>query len=98
MFLMRWSRGRDVVAPCVEAMEARTLCAGGALVGEATTGHIGVDGGSVTIAGLLTLPAVASTTPATNAVGVPVDVFVSADLRLPNGGIDPETLTADTVY
>ena len=29
---------------------------------------------------------------------MPLDSFVSAEVSLPNGGIDPRTITADTVY
>lgn len=43
-------------------------------------------------------PAVTSTNPASGATNVMRDVFVSADVFVPNGGIDPATLNSSTVF
>lgn len=43
-------------------------------------------------------PSVNSTNPAGGATNVMRDVFVSADVFVPNGGIDPATLTSSTVF
>src|SRR2546425_3456916 len=43
-------------------------------------------------------PSVTMTRPAKGETNVLRDVFVSADVSVPNGGIDPATLTASTVY
>jgi carbohydrate binding protein with CBM6 domain len=43
-------------------------------------------------------PSVTTTNPASGATNVMRDVFVSADVFVPNGGIDPATLTSSTVF
>ena len=43
-------------------------------------------------------PSVTITRPANGQTNVLRDVFVSADVSVPNGGINPATLTASTVY
>lgn len=43
-------------------------------------------------------PSVTSTNPVSGATNVMRDVFVSADVFVPNGGIDPATLTSSTVF
>lgn len=43
-------------------------------------------------------PSVTLTQPASNETNVRRDVFVSADVFVPNGGIDPSTLTDQSVY
>jgi PA14 domain-containing protein/Big-like domain-containing protein/carbohydrate binding protein with CBM6 domain/fibronectin type III domain protein/strictosidine synthase-like protein len=43
-------------------------------------------------------PSVTSTNPVNGATNVMRDVFVSADVFVPNGGIDPATLTSSTVF
>ncbi len=45
-----------------------------------------------------TQPSVTTTRPADGATGVPRDDFVSADVFVPNGGINPAILTDSTVY
>lgn len=45
-----------------------------------------------------TQPSVTSTNPVSGATNVMRDVFVSADVFVPNGGIDPATLTSSTVF
>src|SRR2546426_3567829 len=43
-------------------------------------------------------PQITTTHPADGATGVSRDDFVSADVYVPNGGIDPTTLNDETVY
>lgn len=43
-------------------------------------------------------PSVTSTNPVNGATNVMRDIFVSADVFVPNGGIDPATLTSSTVF
>src|SRR5256885_629729 len=43
-------------------------------------------------------PSVTMTRPAKGETNVLRDIFVSADVSVPNGGIDPATLSASTVY
>jgi hypothetical protein len=43
-------------------------------------------------------PSVTSTNPTSGATNVMRDVFVSADVFVPNGGIDPATLTSNAVF
>ena len=43
-------------------------------------------------------PSVTTTSPANGATGVSTTAFVSCALNLPNGGVDPDTMTSSTVY
>jgi len=43
-------------------------------------------------------PMVTSASPAPGATNVPLDSFVSCEVFVPNGGIDPSSLTPDTAY
>ena len=43
-------------------------------------------------------PYVTFTNPPPNESNVPRDAFVSADVTVPNGGINPATVTAQSVY
>ena len=54
--------------------------------------------GAATLATTVTQPSVRSVNPSNNAAGVLRDAFLSCEVNLPNGGIDPGSLTTQTVY
>jgi hypothetical protein len=79
----------------VEPLEGRRLMSAAAAAG--TGGDDAQPVAAAQMAALAAGPSVTSTTPGNNVVNVMRDAFVSANLSVPNGGIDPASLTPATV-
>jgi len=79
--------------PLIEPLEARVV-----LSTALSPAAVVAPGGTQPAQLAAAQPSVTSVSPKSSTLNVALDTFISAEVSLPNGGIDPRTITADTVY
>src|SRR4051812_21661474 len=80
--------------PLLEPLEARVVLS--TSLSPAAVAAAGFTPPAQVVAG--SQPSVLSVSPKTSTLNVALDSFVSAEVSLPNGGIDPRTISSSTVY
>src|SRR3954471_8060167 len=83
----------------IEALEGRWLFSASDITdATAATAAAASPTVSAALTATLTQPSVRSVNPANGSTSVLRDGFISVEVNLPNGGIDPSSLTDQTVY